>query len=66
MKKFTVVVLASAILVACHGKKPSATPSGNDKAPLEHKDDATGGRTYGGQKSDGGTGKATPDPSAAH
>jgi hypothetical protein len=63
---FTVFVLASAALAACHGKKPgTTTPTSNDKAPLERKSDSTGGAAYGGHKSDAGD-KTAPNPGAAH
>jgi hypothetical protein len=58
-KMFAVVLLASVALVAC--KKPSTPPATPDKAPLERKDDSTGGATYGGPKTDAPA-KDTPDP----
>jgi hypothetical protein len=57
-KRFLAVLLVS-IAMACASKKPTATPAAQDKAPLERKDDATGGASYGGQPS-----KDPPDPSA--
>lgn len=50
-KMFAAVVLALVAVVACHGKKPTTGPA-TDKAPLEKKDDATGGAAYGGHKAD--------------
>jgi hypothetical protein len=56
MKKlFVVVLLASASVVACGGKKANTTPTSTDPA-MQKNGDPTGGATYGGQ-----TGK-TPTP----
>jgi len=62
-KMFAVVLLVSAALVACSGKKASTTPT--DKSSQEMKGDATGGAAYGGaayggHKPAGPTGKGTP------
>jgi hypothetical protein len=65
MKKlFVVVLLSSAAVVACHGKKPSTTAPAGKPSP-EHDGDSTGGATYGGHKGDA-PGKGTPNPCAAH
>jgi hypothetical protein len=60
MKKMCIAIafataVTSAALAACHGKKPATAPSGDGASSpaagsLEHKDDATGGATYGGRK----------------
>ena len=63
MKKiFAVLLLASAMVASCSGKKASTTPSAADKASPETKGDATGGARYGGHKDAGPAGKATANP----
>jgi hypothetical protein len=63
MKKiFAVLLLASATVVSCSGKKASTTPSATDKASPETKGDAAGGAMYGGHKDAAPTGKDTPNP----
>lgn len=50
MKKlFVVVLLASASLVACGGKKANTTPTTPDPAMQEQNGSPTGGATYGGK-----------------
>jgi hypothetical protein len=61
-KMFAVLALATVTVVACAGKKPSTAPPGPDSAPLEKKDDATGGAAYGGRKSDAQPDKPMPTP----
>jgi len=63
MKKiFAVLLLASATVFACSGKKASTTPSTTDRPSPETKGDATGGAMYGGHKAAEPTGKDTPNP----
>ena len=50
MKKTFAVVLISASLAACSGKKETTTPAA--KPAMEQKDDATGGARYGGHKTE--------------
>ena len=49
MKKMFVVVLLISFAAACGSKKPAAAPQAPDNAPMERKEDATGGATYGGR-----------------
>jgi len=58
-KMFSMVLLASAVVVACSGKKASTTPT---TTPQEMNGDPAGGATYGGQKAKVPDGKATPTP----
>ena len=63
MKKiFAVLLLASATVFACSGKKASTTPSTTDRPSPETKGDATGGAMYGGHKAAEPTSKGTPNP----
>lgn len=61
MKKMFAAVLLISFATACGNKKPAAAPQ--DKAPLERKDDATGGATYGGKDATQPD-KDAPDPGA--
>jgi hypothetical protein len=63
MKKMFAAVLLVSVAVACTSKKPAAAPAAQDKAPLERKEDATGGARYGG-KDAAPPSKDTPNPSA--
>jgi hypothetical protein len=60
-KMFAAVLLTSVAVVACAGKKPSAGPTTPDKAPLEKKEDATGGAAYG-HRAEPPAGKDAPAP----
>jgi hypothetical protein len=60
-KMFVAVLLASAAIAACGGKKASTTPQ--DKAPQEMNGDPTGGSMYGGHKAEPAA-KGTPNPCA--
>lgn len=68
-KLFVVVLLASASIVACGGKKANTTPANPDPAmpamPAMHEKNGspTGGATYGG-KAPAPTGKDNPNPSS--
>lgn len=62
-KMFAIVLLASAAVVACSGKKANTTPT--DKAPQEMNGDPNGGAAYGGQKAVSPDGKDTPNPCAS-
>jgi hypothetical protein len=52
-KTFAAVLLVSASLVACGGKKENTTPVNKDRPAMEQKGDAAGGAAYGGKKTDG-------------
>jgi hypothetical protein len=59
---FAVVLLISATLAACGGKKESTTPVSKDQPAMEQKGDATGGAAYG--KKPDGAAKDSANPCA--
>ncbi|HEX7843929.1 MAG TPA: hypothetical protein VF469_40920 [Kofleriaceae bacterium] len=59
MNKLLAALLVSASLLSCGGKKEGTTPVNKDTAPLERKDDAIGGATYGGKAAGGPAGGAS-------
>ncbi len=63
MNKLLAALLVSASLLSCGGKTAGTTPVNKGTAPLERKDDATGGATYGG-KATGGPARDAANPCA--